>query len=304
MAKRRSTTVEGYYRKGHYTTGHKRMLNDSMMLELAEGNPLAEFEARSLVSKADQRSFYLCVPDPQGISDSIFVRADLLNVFDQSSLNELLQYCKPYNSKATISAIKKHYNQTARSLRDGVEGVETDSEGTDWVAIVETVVDIWDEVEGWFGGGDSGGTSVDNPGTIVNANGLVCMVYVVAGQVVFFGVHPQMRQVIAFSSPAKLRSVFNNLPRWNWDSFPVLPVGVPGGMSTNFLKFVLQHPDTLCREKGTGFEVVPGSYVSGTDPNDNPIIDPPPPPPGNNNGSSSGSMSSLLTIGAGLLLLK
>jgi hypothetical protein len=298
MPRKRSTTVSGYYRKGHHTSGHKRTLNDDMMLELAEGN----LSQRSVVSRTSA-PVYVLVPDPEGISEPIYVKDEAFKVFSPSMLNYVLKELTPYNGKKKIQAVIKNISP-AYQLKEG----DTGSSDTDWVAVVNTVVEVWDEIEGWFGGGSSSSSQPQNPGTLVNANGLIACFLAVGTQLVGFGVHPANKQLIAFSTPNNMKAIFPNLPSGIFTGalpVPLLPVfpPTPNGAPVSMVQFALSHPDKLIRMKSAGvYEVVAGGNVIGYDPNNNPVTDPPLPNDETPPAESSGIGSALPLVAIGLIL--
>ena len=302
MPKRKYTTVSGYYRKGHRTGEHRRALSDGMMLELAEGS----LSQRSTVSRSNAvaRTFLL-VPDPSGRNRPLYVREDRFNVFSPEMLEILLQKLQPYNSKARVSNVRNYVLNSRRGLRDGETGSETD-----WVGIVNTVIDVWNEVEGWFGG-SSGSGAPSHPGTLVNEAGLIACFFAVGTQLIGFGVHPVNKQIIAFSTPELMKQVFPYLPAGIFNgTFPVplLPVfpPTPGGAPTSMVQFALGHPDRMIRFKsrGEGYEVVPGAIIPGTDPNGNPVVEPPPPSGGTEGDTTNESkgLGSLVPLALATLL--
>jgi len=303
MAKRKSTTVSGYYRKGHHTASHRRALSDSpYMLELAEGGLSARnlvsrhLSLRTLTSRLDVAPLYLVVPDPLGEVAPIFVREDMLYYLQPAELAALLNWVKPLNTKSNMAAIRARVTAFQNSaLAD---------EDTDYVETAGEVVSIIDTVLGWFEGSSSGGGSAPN-GAIINAQGFVVGLKYIASQNhdIIFGYSPNKTMLIAFSTPANMRAFFPNLGNVGGTSnpFPLLPGDMPAGL----IDYSLSHPDTMVRVKqGGGYEVAPAGYVSGYDGNGNPIVHPPSPPPGTGgSGASTGGVSSILPLGIGLGLL-
>lgn len=263
-----------------------------MYLELAEGSNLA---LRSLVSKADDAADfdYLLIPDPAGKRPPIFVSAKLIRQIPESGRKSLYRFSADWNRPDQIATVEKNVNK----LQFADNG-----EGTDWSEVVETVVEVVDTVSDWFDGGDGSGSGTPaDPGTIVSATGFVAVAGNINGKVIGFGVHPQKRQMIAFSSPQKMAIMFPNLPpNYGSPSLPFIPLPPlpPGALS-----FSLSHPDQVIRQKaGGGWEVVPNAGVAGYDNNGNPLIYPPPPPDVDPAGSGSG-VGSLLPLAAIALLL-
>jgi len=258
-----------------------------MYLELAEGQNLA---LRSLVSKdSDSADFdYLLVPDPADQRPPIFVSAKLIRKLPGSSRKALYRFSADWNTPAKISVVEKNVNKSQLSEGEG---------DTDWAEVVEVVGSVVETISDWFGGGDGSGSGTPaDPGTIVSATGFVAVAGDINGKLIGFGVHPQKKQLIAFSSPDKMRVMFPNLPaNYGSPSLPFIPLPpLPAGA----LAFALSHPNQVIRQSGTGWVVVPGAYVAGYDPSGNPMIYPPPP-----DDAAASSGISMLPLIAGALLI-
>lgn len=259
-----------------------------MHLELAEGQ---NFALRSLVSKADDPADfdYLLIPDPADFRPPIFVSAKLIRKLPGSDRKSLYRFSADWNTASHITNVEKIVNKSQ---------LAENGEGTDWAEVVEVVGSVVETVGDWFDGGDGSGTGTPaDPGTIVSATGFVACAGEVNGKIIGFGVHPQKRQLIAFSTPDKMRVMFPNLPaNYGTPSLPFIPLPpLPAGA----LAFALSHPNQVIRQKGSGWEVVPGAYVAGYDNAGNPMIYPPPPEPA----ASSAGVGTLLPIAAIAFLL-
>lgn len=269
-----------------------------MQLELAEHGNLA---LRSLVSKdADADLFeYILVPDPQEINPPIFVRADLVSQLPDESRKAVFRFSEYWNSTAQLNAVENIVQKMRSSqFSDGEGG----GEGTDWTETVDTVVDVVDTVVDWFGGGDGTGTGTPAPpGSVVSATGFVACAKSINGQLVLFGVHPQKKQLIAFSAPQYALQMFPNLPTWYGNS--VQYIQLPA-LPDAFVNFALQHPNKVVRKYGSGYQVVPDAHVVGYDNNGNPAIYPPPPADDGDQETASTAAALIPLAIAGLLFMR
>jgi len=257
-----------------------------MLLELAEGRP-GGLALRTVASL--NKVNYLLISDPFGEMPPVYVSELILSQFTPAQFSALINNFGKANTKKAVALIKNNIAAVRSSALS--------EEDTDYVETANTIVTIIDTVVGWFDSGSTSTPSNMSPGNIVNQSGLVVCAAVFNGQTIVFGIHPSHRQLIAFSSPAHLKSVFPNLPH-NIGSpsfpYPPLPPQVPPGM----VQFVLNHPNVLCREKqGGGYEVVPGAQVIATDANGNPITNVPPPGNPNPPSADEGGIGKWLPLG-------
>lgn len=249
MAKRKSTTVEGYYRKGHYTDSHKRMLNDGMMLELAEGGDDGN---RQLYIWGDDRNYYL-VPDPSNRQKPKFVREDATYFMDDNQYHRFLAYIANYNDPKYLAFMANKRNQiiSGYGLSEG-----TDVDWGEVVSIVDTVVGWFDSGKDEEGNPDSTNPNPNNFSIVGIGQFVVCVYTHPEGHLTAMGLNPVKKQLIAFSSPEELLKVFPNLPPWPASAFPKLPPQVPQVL----IDMALHHPNKII------------TYVQGIGPNEEPEL--------------------------------
>jgi len=265
-----------------------------MQLELAEGNPML-----ALRTVASKFPLYLLINDPEGTRPPLYVSEKLFYRFTPEQLQLLITNFGRLNDRNYVKSFINAVNVGKQQFTPVNDGEGSD---TDYVETANTVVTIVDTVLGWFDGGSGGSGQTQNPGDIVNAKGLIICMKNIGGQNVLFGIHPALRQMIAFSDPAHLQVVFPHLPVGFGTTFPI-PV-MPSIVPAPFIEFCLKNPNILCREKsGGGFEIVPGATVEGYDQNGNPITNTPPPPGTNPPSGSGGGLGSFILPLLGLFAL-
>lgn len=263
MARTRTTQIPGYYRGGHHVSAHKRRLSEPLMfLELAENG--SDDDITGDIE-------FLLIPDPLNKRKPIYVREDAIYSLTDPNFNRLIDFSMNFNPADKIARIQTRRKIYRRSV--GLNEDETGGESgssVDWdqvVDIVDSVLDLFDS------GSGSGSGQAPCTGSYVNADGMVFCIRNINGQDVGFGLDPSGRRLIALSSPQNVTTLFPNLVSCAGTGIPFiqLPSVVPAGL----ISLALRNPDKVVRIKpGTNneFEVMGTPFVTGTDPDGNPIV--------------------------------
>lgn len=257
MARRKSTEVAGYWRGEHYTQPHKRMLNDGMMLELAEGQNSSD------IWHTDWG--YYIVPDPRNLNPPIYVREDVAFYMNDAEYSKFIDYITSFNdSRALNILMERRAAVTSGSLNEGEES------SVDWGEVVSIV----DTVVSWFDSGSSGDeNSPSNPVqnfSFIGADGLVACTYPNnQGGLILMGLNPIKKQLIAFSKPEEALKIFTQLPL---HIPPQQWVKLPSQVPQSLIDKALSNPNKIIQyiapttAGGTPTTTVETVTVTGVDP--------------------------------------